>query len=188
MFNPLRHFDTEKNCYIGSHSAAYYWGLTNKAEEKITLICSSNCKTYAKTLLQHSILRHAPLSEFYSIQVANDDGYQICISSPEKTILDLIDLQEATTLSTLANSYLKKYFQLYSSDGLQRLIDLLDECSVGAKYKRIGFLLEHLGGVPTWAVEHCQRRISRGNSYLAHSDVGVRLSSRWHLWVPKDFS
>jgi hypothetical protein len=181
-------FPSDGSCFVGGSTAAFCWGLTDEVQEKKILLCSRASIGMAKNLMMGATITTIQDTRLFEVQSIVHGGKLVFISSPAKTILDLLERPKLASSSLATKNYLETFLLRYGHAGLENLVSLLDVIKVGAVYKRLGFFLELIDKKHFQQIEHCHKKISKGNSYLEFAGEKVRLSSRWHLWVPQNLS
>jgi predicted transcriptional regulator of viral defense system len=111
---------------------------------------------------------------------------RIDVSSPAKTIIDMLDDPAIGGGIRHTADCLKVYIERDDASG-DELLGVAERLGNRAVFKRLGFLAERMPGQEELATA-CRERMSRGTAKLDPSASCPRLVTRWRLWVPPSWS
>lgn len=174
-------------CYIGGWSAAEHWELTEQIFNAVIVISTrrprqrtvkvGGTEFRVKTVRQQSM---------FGTQEIWRSNVKVAVSTPAKTIVDLLDDPALgggirPVADILAAYCRSKHFKR------DDLSDVCKQFNSGAVFKRLGFLLERSFPDEQVLIQLCQGGRSAGNSKLDPDLSCPRLSTRWRLWVPTNW-
>jgi predicted transcriptional regulator of viral defense system len=171
-------------CYMGGWTAAEHWGLTEQLFRSTFVVTAAPRRKSRETRLS---------TEFHVVRVKSSrlDGTtsvwrgseRVAVSDRERTIADaLVHPSWVGGVRHLAE-VLGTYRDSNDFEP-RKLLTRMDELSVGAGYKRLGYLAELLMPERHEIVEHAQSRRTTGTIRLEPSiKARGKMSKRWGLWV-----
>lgn len=166
-------------CYIGGWTACQHWDLTEQVFRTILVVTAKKVR-HRDQELQGTPYRLTVRAEekFFGTTVVWRDQVRVRISDPTRTIVDLLD--DPTLGGGIRNvaDVLHEYLASdHRDDSL--LVEYGDRLGNRAVFKRLGFVVEHLGGVGVGEtsdlVVSCLKRRSSG---LVALDPSVRATGR----------
>ena len=171
-------------CYIGGWSAAEHWDLTEQIFSSVIVVSTrrprkrtvkaGGVEFNVKTVLEQSM---------FGIQEIWRSNVKVAVSTPAKTIVDMLDDPAIgggirPVDDVLAAYRRSKYF---NAEDLAAVCNRFDS---GAVFKRLGYLLERSFPDEKALIELCLEKMSKGNAKLDPGLTCPRLSTKWRLWVP----
>lgn len=176
-------------CYIGGWSAAEYWGMTEQIFNSVIVIVQKDFKKRRQLIGNVEYLLHSVSYKlFFGLKTVWINNTQIKISDPSRVIIDLLrDLSLGGGLRG-AVDLLRYYFTSKDLD-LKQLMSYLEQISIGAIYKRLGFLLELYCSDQQELISCCRSKLTNGYAKLDPSlkKNNNKLVSQWRLWVPENW-
>jgi predicted transcriptional regulator of viral defense system len=172
---------------IGGWSAAEHWGLTEQLFRSIFVLTSRPIREKEQTIEGTPfVLKHVRPEALFATRAVWRGSVRIDVSSPAKTIIDMLDDPAIGGGIRHVADCLAVYFgrEDASSDELLTIADRLGNRAV---FKRLGFLAERIPGHEALAAA-CRERLSQGTTKLDPSAPCPRLVTRWRLWVPPSWS
>jgi predicted transcriptional regulator of viral defense system len=174
-------------CYIGGWSAAEHWGLTEQIFSDVVVFTSSNVRDRTPLVKgTRYIVTKIPDDRFFSLVSVWRNNLRISVSSPSRTVADILNSPPLGGGMKHTAEILGEYFA-----GEHRSDSALHEClaTLGnrAAMKRLGYIVETLGIDAPDTLDFCLANISSGYSKLDPSvAAGGRLTRRWNLQVNVD--
>ena len=172
---------------IGGWSAAEHWGLTEQLFRSTCVLTARPIREKEQTIEGLPFtLKHVRPEVLFALRPVWRGSVRIDVSSPAKTIIDMLDDPAIGGGIRHVADCLAAYFEREdaSSDDLLEIADRLGNRAV---FKRLGFLAERLPGRRDLA-EACHERLSQGTAKLDPSAPCPSLVTRWRLWVPPSWS
>jgi len=172
---------------IGGWSAAEHWGLTEQLFRSTCVLTSRPIREKEQTVEGVPfVLKHVRPETLFALRPVWRGQVRIDVSSPAKTIIDMLDDPAIGGGIRHVADCLEVYFgRADASD--DELLEIADRLSNRAVFKRLGFLAERLPGGEALAAA-CRERLSRGTAKLDPSAPCSRLVTRWRLWVPPSWT
>jgi predicted transcriptional regulator of viral defense system len=172
---------------IGGWSAAEHWGLTEQLFRSTCVFTSRPIREKEQTIEGISFtLKHVRPEVLFALRTVWRGSVRIDVSSPAKTIIDMLDDPAIgggiRHVADCVTAYFKR--EDASSGELLTIADRLDNRAV---FKRLGFLAERLPDQQDLAAA-CRARLSQGTAKLDPSAPCPNLVTRWRLWVPPSWS
>lgn len=172
---------------IGGWSAAEHWGLTEQLFRSICVLTTRPLRAKAQTIEGTPfVLKHVRKDVLFGMRPVWRGSVRIDVSSPAKTIIDMLDDPAIGGGIRHVAECLGRYLERDDASG-KELLGLADQLGNRAVFKRLGFLVERLPGLQGLAAA-CLERLSQGTAKLDPSAPCPRLVTRWRLWVPPSFS
>jgi predicted transcriptional regulator of viral defense system len=172
--------------YVGGWTAAEHWGLTEQIFRSVCVLTTRPIHGKEKNIqgVDFSLKRISPRAMF-GTKTLWRGKVKVEISSPSKTIIDMLDDPAIGGGIRHVGDCLDQYLSKKSgtADELVSTAALLDN---GAVFKRLGFLAERRGG-PEQLILECQKRLTTGNAKLDPAIRCRRLVRRWRLWIPRSW-
>ena len=169
-------------CYIGGWSACQHWGLTEQVFRTVLVVTAKKVRGRDQ-VMQGMTYRLTVRSEdkFFGLMVVWRDQVRVSVSDPTRTIVDLLDDPTLgggmRNVADVVYEYLTGEFR---DDAL--LLEYGDRLGNRAIFKRLGFLLEHLGLDAHDLVTACRERRSAGLVALDPSvEASGRIVRRWGI-------
>lgn len=162
-------------CYIGGWTACQHWGLTEQVFRTVLVVTGRKVRG-REPVIQGTPYRVTVRSEdkLFGTTVVWRQQVRVRVSDPSRTIVDLLDDPTLgggmRNVADVVHEYLTGE---HRDDDL--LIAYADRLGNRAGFKRLGFVLEHLGINALGLVEACLERRSAG---LVALDPSVQLKGR----------
>lgn len=162
-------------CYIGGWTACQHWGLTEQVFRTVLVVTGRKVRG-REPVIQGTPYRVTVRSEdkLFGTTVVWRQQVRVRVSDPSRTIVDLLDDPTLgggmRNVADVVHEYLTGE---HRDDDL--LIAYADRLGNRAGFKRLGFVLEHLGIDALGLVEACLERRSAG---LVALDPSVQLKGR----------
>jgi len=171
-------------CYIGGWTACEHWDLTEQTFRTILVVTSKKVR-HREQVIQSTPFRITVRSEgklFGSAPVWRGQ-VRVQVSDPTRTVVDILD--DPTLgggMRTVADVVHEYFASEHRDDDL--LTDYADRLGNRAVFKRLGYLLEHIGIDAPELVATCLERRSSGLVALDPSvDAKGRILRRWGVRV-----
>jgi len=167
---------------MGGWTACQHWGLTEQVFRTVLVVTAKKVRD-REPLIQGTPYRLTVRSEdkFFGLTMVWRDQVRVKVSDPTRTIVDLLD--DPTLGGGMRNvaDVIHEYLAgEYREDAL--LVGYGDRFGNRAVFKRLGFILEHLGSEAPDLVAACMERRSAG---LVALDPSVhtkgRIVRRWGI-------
>jgi predicted transcriptional regulator of viral defense system len=172
---------------IGGWSAAEHWGLTEQLFRSICVLTARSIREKEQTIEGIPFtLKHVRAEVLFGMRPVWRGSVRIDVSSPAKTIIDMLDEPAIGGGIRHVADCLAAYFEREDASS-NELLDIADRLGNRAVFKRLGFLAERLPGHNDLAVA-CRERLSQGTAKLDPSAPCPNLVTRWRLWVPPSWS
>ncbi len=149
-------------CYLGGWTACQHWGLTEQVFRTVLVVTAKKVRERDQ-VLQGTPYRLTVRAEkkFFGTTTVWRDQVRVSISDPTRTIIDLLDDPTLgggmRSVADIIHEYLTGE---YRDDGL--LVEYGDQLGNRAVFKRLGFILEHLGVEAAALRADCLERRSAG--------------------------
>lgn len=171
-------------CYIGGWTACEHWDLTEQLFRTVLVVTAKKVRDREPVLqgLPYRItVRNA--DKLFGTRPVWRDQVRVQVSDPSRTMVDLLDDPTLGGGMRTVADILHEYFRSeHRNDTL--LVDYGDRLGNRAVFKRLGFLLEHLGIDASELEEACLDRRSSGLVALDPSvDAKGRIVRRWGVRV-----
>ncbi len=172
---------------IGGWSAAEHWGLTEQLFRTICVLTIRPIREKEQTIEGIPfVLKHVRREVLFSLRPVWRGSVRIDITSPAKTIIDMLDDPAVGGGIRHVAECLGAYFKRADASG-DELLNIAVQLGNRAVFKRLGFLAERVPGQQDLA-EACHERLSQGTAKLDPSAPCPQLVTRWRLWVPSSWS
>jgi predicted transcriptional regulator of viral defense system len=172
---------------IGGWSAAEHWDLTEQLFRSICVLTARLLREKEQTIEGIAfVLKHVRPEVLFGTRPVWRGSVRIDVSSPAKTIIDMLDDPAIGGGIRHVADCLAGYFEREDASG-NELLATADQLGNRAVFKRLGFLAERLPGHQDLAAA-CRERLSKGMAKLDPSAPCPRLVTRWRLWVPRSWS
>jgi predicted transcriptional regulator of viral defense system len=162
-------------CYIGGWTACQHWGLTEQVFRTVLVVTAKKVRSRDQAM-QGTRYHLAVRSEnkFFGMRMVWRDQVRVQVSDPTRTIVDVLD---DPTLGGGMRNVADVIHEYLSSEHRSddQLVEFGDRLGNRAVFKRLGFVLEHLGIEAPNLVAACKDRRSAG---LVALDPSVRTSGR----------
>lgn len=171
-------------CYIGGWSACQHWDLTEQVFRTILVVTSRKVRDRDPEIqgMPYHLTVRAEDKLFGTTPVWRDQ-VRVSISDPTRTIVDVFDDPALGGGMRAVADVLHEYLTSEHRDHAL-LVEYADRLGNRAVFKRLGFVLEHLGLEADDLVRACLDRRSAG---LVALDPSVKapgtISRRWGLRV-----
>jgi predicted transcriptional regulator of viral defense system len=171
-------------CYIGGWTACEHWDLTEQTFRTILVVTSKKVR-HRDQVIQSTPFRITVRSEdrlFGSAPVWRGQ-VRVQVSDPTRTVVDILD---DPTLGGGMRSVADVVHEYFASEHREDdlLTDYADRLGNRAVFKRLGYLLEHIGVDAPDLVATCLERRSSGLVALDPSvDAKGRIVRRWGVRV-----
>ncbi len=175
--------------YVGGWSAAEHWGLTEQIFSSICVLTSKPIKSRNEVIQgQNFSLKKIQKENFFGLKTLWKGSVKINISDPHRTVADMLDDPnlgggishiEKCLINYLESSHFNQEF----------LLSCLEKIGNKTAFKRLGFLLEGLDEKKYLSlIKVCEKNLSKGNSKLDSKYQDLRISTKWKLLIPKNWS
>lgn len=172
---------------IGGWSAAEHWGLTEQLFRSTCVLTIRPIREKERTIEGVAfMLKHIRKKALFATRAVWRGPVKIDVSSPAKTIIDMLDDPAIGGGIRHVADCLAAYFDREDASE-DELLGIADQLGNRAVFKRLGFLAERLPGRRDLA-EACHERLSRGTAKLDPSVRCPRLVTRWRLWIPPSWA
>jgi predicted transcriptional regulator of viral defense system len=169
--------------YIGGWSAAEHWGLTEQLFRSTCVLTTRPIREKKQTIEGIPfVLKHVQPEVLFAMRPVWRGSVRIDVSSPAKTIIDMLDDPAIGGGIRHVADCLAAYFDREDAFD-DELLDYAVQLGNRAVFKRLGFLAERLSGRQDLAAA-CRERLSQGMAKLDPSAPCPRKVTRWRLWVP----
>jgi predicted transcriptional regulator of viral defense system len=169
-------------CYIGGWSACQHWGLTDQVFRTVLVVTGRKVRD-RKPMIQGIPYRVTVRSErklFGATPVWRDHA-RVQVSDPPRTIVDVLDDPALGGGMRNVADVVHEYFTSELRDD-ELLVTYADRLGNHAVFKRLGFVLEHLGVEAPQLIAACLARRSSGLVALDPSvDAKGRIVRRWGI-------
>ncbi|MHB8490918.1 MAG: type IV toxin-antitoxin system AbiEi family antitoxin domain-containing protein [Solirubrobacteraceae bacterium] len=169
-------------CYIGGWSACQHWGLTEQVFRTVLVVTARKVRDRNR-VMQGTPYRLTVRSEdkFFGLTLVWRDQVRVRVSDPTRTIVDLLDDPTLgggmRNVADVVHEYLTGELR---DDAL--LVEYGDRLGNRAIFKRLGFLLAHLGIEAPELTAACIERRSAGLIALDPSvEAKGRIVRRWGI-------
>jgi predicted transcriptional regulator of viral defense system len=169
-------------CYIGGWSACQHWGLTEQVFRTVLVVTAKKVR-HRDQVMQGMPYRLIVRSEekFFGLTTVWRDQVRVSVSDPTRTIIDVLDDPPLgggmRNVADVVHEYLTGELR---DDAL--LVEYGDRLGNRAIFKRLGFLLEHLGVDAHELLPACRERRSAGLVALDPSvEARGRIVRRWGI-------
>jgi predicted transcriptional regulator of viral defense system len=172
---------------IGGWSAAEHWGLTEQLFRSTCVLTARPIREKKQTIEGISfVLKHVRLETLFAMRPVWHGSVKIEITSPAKTIIDMLNDPAIGGGIRHVAECLAAYFERNDASGAE-LLGIADQLGNRAVFKRLGFLAERWTGHQDMAVA-CHERLSQGTAKLDPSAPCPLMVTRWRLWIPPSWS
>ncbi|OGT76052.1 MAG: hypothetical protein A3G71_02080 [Gammaproteobacteria bacterium RIFCSPLOWO2_12_FULL_38_14] len=174
-------------CYVGGWRALEHYGLTEQLFQSITIFTTKKPRDrHPKIKGIPFILRTIPEKNLFGLKTQWRDGIKVLMSSPTRTIVDL--LINPSIVGGIRNvvdiliNYLKSDFK-----NLKMLVNYLKLINNSAAFKRLGFLMEEYAPKEKQIIQLCNQFCTISKTKLDPKLTSKKFVTRWRLWVPKNW-
>ena len=172
---------------IGGWSAAEHWGLTEQLFRSTCVLTARAVREKEQTIEGLPFtLKHVRPEVLFALRPIWRGSVRIDVSSPAKTIIDMLDDPAIGGGIRHVADCLGGYFKRDDASA-DELLGTADQFGNRAVFKRLGFLAERQSGQEALAAA-CRERLSQGTAKLDPTVPCPRLVTRWRLWVPPSWS
>ena len=172
---------------IGGWSAAEHWGLTEQLFRSTCVLTARPIREKELTIEGTPfVLKHVQQEVLFAMRPVWRGSARIDVSSPAKTIVDMLDDPGIGGGIRHVADCLSAYFGRADASS-DEVLAIADQLGNRAVFKRLGFLAERLPDQQDLATA-CRERLSQGMAKLDPSAPCPRKVTRWRLWVPPSWS
>jgi predicted transcriptional regulator of viral defense system len=168
-------------CYFTGWTAANHWGLTEQTFRTTVLKTSTRVRHSRVEMLDHEymLLHERAASLDWGLVTVWHQEVRLRYADETRVLVDMLDAPKIGGGIRHVAEVLNAYLETRDAFGL---IEYGDRLGNGAVFKRLGYLLEHLGYTDTNALDECATRVRTGVSLLdpAVPARGPR-NGRWGL-------
>ena len=184
--------------YIGGWSACEHWKLTEQLFRTVVVMSGKPLReTEIEIQGTPFRLKHCPPRSHFGTRVVWRDQMKVNVSDPSRTMIDILDDPSLGGGIAHVINVFSEYFSSPHRD-VQLLIQYGDRLGNRAVFKRLGFIVEHLGISCPTLIRECLKRVSKGLSMLdpsvpivdhsianasATAGARVRITKRWGLRI-----
>lgn len=173
---------TFKPCYIGGWSACEHWGLTEQTFRTLLVVTSKKIRDRNPVIQgTHYLVTVRDERKLFGSVTVWRAQTRVQVSDPSRTIIDLLDDPTLgggiRNVADMVHEYL---IGEHRDDDV--LVEYADRLGNRAVFKRLGYLLEHLGIGGAALVSECLERRSAGLVALDPSvNAKGRIVRRWGI-------
>lgn len=172
------------SCYVGGWSAAEHWSLTDQVFRSVMVMTARPVRASSIEIQGQPLrLKHVPEPKQFGITAVWRQRVKAHVSNPSRTVLDILDDPDVGGGIRHGATILHEYWRGDRCNE-KLLLDYARQLGNRTVYKRLGFLLEHLGIDAPKTIRSCLDNLSAGLSTL---DPAVkrkgRIAKRWNLRV-----
>lgn len=173
--------------YVGGWSAAEYWSLTDQVFRPILVMTSKTIRERHQTLHGTKfVLRSIQEQSLFGLEPVWRSSVEVLVSNVHRTVIDLLDTPSIgggfQHVIDCVGHYLRGE---HRNDDV--LLDYAIRLGNGAVFKRLGLIAEHHHDSEK-LVKACCAHLTKGNAKLDPTLDCPRLVSKWHLWIPSNWS
>ncbi len=171
-------------CYIGGWSAAEHWGMTEQIFSDIVVFTSSYLRDRAPVIKRTKyVLTRIPDAKFFSLNSVWRNNIKIQVSSPSRTIADMLNAPRlGGGIKHVAETAGEYFAGENRNDSDLRMC--LEKLGNRAAIKRLGYVIEALKIDAPDTVTFCLNNVSAGYSQLDPSaPKRGKLVKRWNLRI-----
>jgi predicted transcriptional regulator of viral defense system len=171
-------------CYVGGWSACEHWDLTEQVFRTVLVVTAKKVRD-REPVIQGTPYRVTVRTKdkLFGTEPVWRDQVRVQISDPTRTTVDILD--DPTLgggMRTVADVVYEYFASAHRNDAL--LVEYGDQLGNRAVFKRLGFLMEHLGVDSPELIHACLERRSTGFASLDPSvDARGRIVRRWGVRV-----
>ena len=171
-------------CYIGGWSAAEHWGLTEQVFSDIVVFTSGSVREKTPVIKRTKyVLVRCPEKKFFSLNSVWRNNVKISVSSPSRTIADILNNPSLgggmRHVAQISNDYFSGEHRNDSE-----LTLCLERLKNRTAIKRLGYVIETLSIDAPETLEFCLDNVSAGYSMFDPSaPAGGKLLRRWNLQI-----
>jgi len=171
-------------CYIGGWSAAEHWGLTEQIFSDIVVFTSASVRERTPVIKRTKyVVVSIPEKKFFALISVWRNSVKIAISSPSRTIADILNTPRLGGGMKHVAEITTEYFSgEHRNDAELRLC--LEKLKNRTAMKRLGYLIETLRIDTPDTLAFCLDNVSAGYSKLDPSAPAMgKLLRRWNLQI-----
>jgi predicted transcriptional regulator of viral defense system len=151
-------------CFATGWTTANHWALSDQVFRTTVIKTCRRVRSSSMTLIGNNyLLTHIPGSELWGTTPAWIQGQRVELADPARTVIDVMDRPGLAGGIRHAADILIQYIENHEWRQLVTYAKRLDNRAV---FKRLGFLVSHLGIESPELIGECRRRISKGMSRL----------------------
>jgi predicted transcriptional regulator of viral defense system len=170
--------------YVGGASAAQHWDLTEQLFRTIFVFTARPVRKSAQTIQGTPFaVKHLAAPKIFGTRTLWRGRIKLQISDPARTIIDMMDDPRVGGGINHAADCLKAYLAREDAD-TRLLISYAERLGNGAVFKRLGFLVESIGG-PVSLTDACAAHLTQGAVSLDPAQPSSRFLTRWRLRLPE---
>jgi len=175
--------------YIGGWSAAEHWGFTEQIFSSICILTSKPIKNRSEVIQSQTFsLKKTKEENFFGLKVLWRGSVKINISDPHRTIADMLDNPNLGGGISHTEKCLLGYLESEHFNQ-ELLLSYLKKLGNKTAFKRLGFLLEVFNAEKySSIIKVCKKNISKGNSKLDNEYTNLKISTKWKLLIPQNWS
>jgi predicted transcriptional regulator of viral defense system len=166
-------------CYFSGWTSANHWGLTDQVFRTTVVKTSGRVRSSSVTMLNHEyLLSHATAEQMEWGMKSNWRGeVRLRFADPARTVIDILDRPRLGGGIRHGAEIVGAYLASHDQDPL---IEYGDRLGNHAVFKRLGYIVEALGGENESLLKACRGRVSAGISPL--DPDGPRSGRRISKW------
>jgi predicted transcriptional regulator of viral defense system len=169
--------------YIGGATAAQHWDLTEQIFRTIFVYSARSLRSTRPTVSGIPFaVRHVQAVQLFGTNPVWRGSTRVEVSDVHRTVVDMLDDPAMGGGIRHVAGCLKFYLARTDADPA-KLIEYAERLGNGAVFKRLGFLVERLGGQKA-LIDACATRLTKGNAKLDPALPSPRLVTRWRLRMP----
>jgi predicted transcriptional regulator of viral defense system len=171
-------------CYIGGWSAAEHWGLTEQIFSDIVVITSASVREKTPIIKRTKyVVVRIPDKKFFSLVSVWRNNVKIAVSSPSRTIADILNAPQLGGGGKHVAEITSEYFSGEHRNDAE-LCSCLEKLRNRTAMKRLGYLIETLSIGADETLTFCLDNVSAGYSRLdPTAPPRGKLVRRWMLQI-----
>ena len=168
--------------YIGGWTAAEHWDLTEQIFSSVCVLTADKIRSKLQTIGGTRFVVSAMRDDrHFGTRFEWVGNRQIAVSDPEKTVIDMFHKPGLGGGIQHATQCFRQLVRASEGDTV-KLVEYAHRFGSGAVNKRLGFIADAIG------LKEFARRLaagkSAGNVQLDPGNPGIRLITKWRVWVP----
>lgn len=170
-------------CYFTGWTAANHWSLTEQTFRTVVLKTAVRVRQASVELLDRRyLITHAsPVDMEWGLKTVWQEDMRLRFADSARTVVDALDSPHLGGGIRHTADILVNY--LASNDPML-LIEYADRLNNGAVFKRLGYIVEHIGSADSRLVDACQARLTSGISMLdPDGSAKAPRNARWRMRI-----
>ncbi len=179
-----------KPCYIGGWSAAQYWKMTTEYLNGARVYTQKEVDAKAINI-KHCVysLKNTEPDLFFGLDTVIQQGVEVAISDPERTVLDFITVPYTVASGGMDDAQQIFHFYMHSRyKDLKRLRKYILQCHhAPILFKRFGFLMESFYPQEEDFIYFSQLRMTDEYASLDKTPIDNGLAQKWRICLPENW-